>query len=112
MSDNNKERKGEGSGKGEGRRETGGEKLKGFFYLLLNQLSTMQEIIKGDKKKWRQGSGERKTKGRREEGRKKERRRANITARCQANMRCWDTSTKSQRPYGRTETEDQRETAR
>lgn len=25
--------------------------MKGFFYLLLNQLSTMQEIIKGDKKK-------------------------------------------------------------
>lgn len=25
--------------------------MKGFFYLLLNQLSTMQEIIMGDKKK-------------------------------------------------------------
>lgn len=50
--------------------------------------------------------------GGREGGRKKERRRANITARCQANMRCWDTSTKSQRPYGRKETEDQRETVR
>lgn len=28
----------------------GGKKLKDFFYLPLNQLSTMQEIIKGDKK--------------------------------------------------------------
>lgn len=27
-----------------------GKKLKDFFYLPLNQLSTMQEIIKGDKK--------------------------------------------------------------
>lgn len=42
-------------------KETGGgtrgvEKLKGFFYLLLNQLSTMQEIIKGDKKKGGDGA--------------------------------------------------------
>lgn len=31
----------------------GGEevRVKGFFYPFLNQLSTMQEIIKGDKKK-------------------------------------------------------------
>lgn len=27
----------------------GAGKLKGFFYLFLNQLSTMQEIITGDK---------------------------------------------------------------
>lgn len=60
-----------------------GGKLKGLFYLLLNQLSTMQEIIKRQKR------------GRaREGGRKKERRRVNIAAWCQANMRCWDTSTK------------------
>lgn len=80
------------------RRERGGgggrgaEKLKGFFYLLLNQLSTMQEIIKGDKKKG--GDGALENEGGREGGGKKERRRVNITVLCQANMRCWDTSTK------------------
>lgn len=46
----------------------GAEKLKGFFYLLLNQLSTMQEIIKGDKKKGA-GGGMGLWRGR-EEGRK------------------------------------------
>lgn len=92
--------------KGDGRRETKGgkEKLKGFFYLLLNQLSTMQEIIKGDKKTgemglWRPRRAEKE--GGRQGGRKKERRRVNITALCQANMRCWDTSTKSHRSYRR-----------
>lgn len=103
--------------KGDGRRETKGgkEKLKGFFYLLLNQLSTMQEIIKGDKKTgemglWRPRRAEKE--GGRQGGRKKERRRVNITALCQANMRCWDTSTKSHRSYRRErkkETKKQRE---
>lgn len=48
-------------------------KLKGFFYLFLNQLSTMQEIIAGDK-----------TGGGRE---KEEKRRVNIAARCRTNIR-------------------------
>lgn len=90
--------------------------MKGFFYLLLNQLSTMQEIIKGDKKTgemglWRPRRAEKE--GGRQGGRKKERRRVNITALCQANMRCWDTSTKSHRSYRRErekkETKKQRE---
>lgn len=93
-----------GKERGGGRR--GAEKLKGFFYLLLNQLSTMQEIIKGDKKKkgetgiWRMRE-EGNEGGRGVGGRKKEKRRVNITALCQANMRCWDTSTRSHRSYGR-----------
>lgn len=62
-------------GKERGGGRLGVEKLKGFFYLLLNQLSTMQEIIKGDKKKGRRGSGGRERKGRREEGREAERKR-------------------------------------
>lgn len=69
----------------------------------------MQEIIKGDKKTgemglWRPrraGGVERGREDGREAERKKERRRVNITALCQANMRCWDTSTKSHRSYGR-----------
>lgn len=59
---------GRGEERGGGR--WGAERLKGFFYLFLNQLSTMQEIIKGDKKKqgrWGLGEGER------QGGRQKER---------------------------------------
>lgn len=89
----------------------GAKKLKGSFYLPLNRLSTMQEIIKGDKKGGGGeggGVGEEGRKGRREEGRegggKKERRRrrVNITAPWRANMRCWDTSAKkkSRHSYG------------
>lgn len=63
-----------GKERGGGRR--GAEKLKGFFYLLLNQLSTMQEIIKGDKKKSGDGALENE-KGREggEAGRQAERKR-------------------------------------
>lgn len=74
----------------------------------------MQEIIKGDTKKrkergrrcgggdgadGRKGRREGAREGRREGGRKKERRRrrVNITAPWQANMRCWDTSTKKKK---------------
>lgn len=46
--------------------------MKGFFYLLLNQLSTMQEIIKGDKKKMETGFWRTKDEGK-EGGRQKER---------------------------------------
>lgn len=60
-------------GEGRGRGIQGAEKLKGFFYLLLNQLSTMQEIIRGDKKKKAGGAdGALERKGRREEGREVE----------------------------------------
>lgn len=83
----------------------GEEKLKGFFHLHLNQLSTIQEIIEGDKKKkeGRRDSGEQEGQGGRQGGRKKGPRRVNITVLCQANIRCWDTSTKSHRSFGREE---------
>lgn len=84
----------------------GEEKLKGFFHLRLNQLSTIQEIIEGDKKKKKEGrrdSGEQEGQGGRQGGRKKGPRRVNITVLCQANIRCWDTSTKSHRSFGREE---------
>lgn len=84
----------------------GEEKLKGFFHLHLNQLSTIQEIIEGDKKKKKEGrrdSGEQEGQGGRQGGRKKGPRRVNITVLCQANIRCWDTSTKSHRSFGREE---------
>lgn len=41
--------------------------------------------------------------GVRQGGRKKGPRRVNITVLCQANIRCWDTSTKSHRSFGREE---------
>lgn len=93
------------NGKGDGREEMGEEKLKGFFHLHLNQLSTIQEIIEGDKKKkeGRRDSGEQEGQGGRQGGRKKGPRRVNITVLCQANIRCWDTSTKSHRSFGREE---------
>lgn len=84
----------------------GEEKLKGFFHLRLNQLSTIQEIIEGEKKKKKEGrrdSGEQEGQGGRQGGRKKGPRRVNITVLCQANIRCWDTSTKSHRSFGREE---------
>lgn len=84
----------------------GEEKLKGFFHLHLNQLSTIQEIIEGDKKKKKEGrrdSGEQEGQGGRQGGRKKGPRRVNITVLCQANITCWDTSTKSHRSFGREE---------
>lgn len=43
--------------------------MKGFFHLLLNQLSTMQEIIEGDKKK-KKGDGILESKRGRDGGRK------------------------------------------
>lgn len=89
--------------------------MKGFFYLLLNQLSTMQEIIKGDKKTGEMGLWRPRRAGKeggRQGGRKKERRRVNITALCQANMRCWDTSTKSHRSYRRERKKRDQETQR
>lgn len=57
--------------------------------------------ISGGREK--QGKGE----GDGEKGRSS-RRRVNITALCQANMRCWDTSTRGHRSYGR-ESESRRE---
>lgn len=63
------ERKGKCHGKGDGRREIWREeKLKDFFYLLLDQLSTMQEIIKGGEKK--KGDRALESKRSRETGRK------------------------------------------
>lgn len=57
-----------------GGRRQGAEKLKGFFYLLLNQPSTMQEMIKETKKK--SGDGHWRTRERgRKEGREEERKR-------------------------------------
>lgn len=51
----------------------GEEKLKGFFHLHLNQLSTIQEIIEGDKKKRKKGDGILESKRGREEGKEDER---------------------------------------
>lgn len=65
------QKSGGGGGWGGGLQAAG--KLKGFFYLFLNQLSTMQEIIAGDKT----GGGRA----------KEERRRVNIAARCRTNIR-------------------------
>lgn len=88
-------------------------KLKGLFNPLLNPLPTMQEIIKGDQKKGGNGTlqtGRHKEGGRMAGERKKERRRrrVNITSLCQANMGCWDPSTKSLQLYGREKGEKRR----
>lgn len=55
------------------------------------------------KKEGRRDSGEQEGQGGRQGGRKKGPRRVNITVLCQANIRCWDTSTKSHRSFGREE---------
>lgn len=87
------------TGKGDGRREMEGREVERL--LLSSSKSTVNNAgnYHGRQKRRETVFCKRSREGgTRGEG-KKERTRVNITARCQANRRCWDTSTKSQCSY-------------
>lgn len=91
--------------KGMGGRRWGKRSWKASFIYIWINCQQYRKLSRETKKKkeGRRDSGEQEGQGGRQGGRKKGPRRVNITVLCQANIRCWDTSTKSHRSFGREE---------